>query len=57
MKEDASDPEEALRMMDRYVRYHTQHQRQFDQALAMLLKLRGEARKAEIGFVVSAKGG
>ena len=37
--------------IDIYARYETHHQRQFDKALAMLLKLRAETRKAEIGFV------
>ena len=51
MRDDNCHEEEVMRMVDRYLRYHTQHQRQFDQALAMLLKLRAETRKAEIGFV------
>ena len=51
MSDDISDPEQIMRTVDRYIRYQTQHQRQFNQALAMLLKLRAEARKAEIGFV------
>jgi len=37
--------------IDIYVRYETHHQRQFDKALALLLKLRAETCKAEIGFV------
>jgi len=40
-----------FKCIDIYVRYETHHQRQFDKALALLLKLRAETRKAEIGFV------
>ena len=40
-----------FKAIDIYIRYQTHHQRQFDKALAMLLKLRAEARKAEIGSV------
>ena len=41
----------AFKCIDIYVRYETHHQRQFDKALALLLKLRAETRKAAIGFV------
>ncbi len=34
-----------------YLRYQTTHERAFHKALNMLLKLRAEKRKAEIGFV------
>jgi len=37
--------------IDIYVRYETHHRRQFDKALALLLKLRAETCKAAIGFV------
>lgn len=40
-----------LKAIDTYIRYQTHHQRQFDKALAMLLKLRAETCKAEIGSV------
>jgi hypothetical protein len=40
-----------LKAVDTYIRYQTHHQRQFDKALAMLLTLRAETRKAEIGSV------
>ena len=40
-----------FKAIDIYIRYQTHHQRQFDKALAMLLKLRAEARKAAIGSV------
>jgi hypothetical protein len=43
--------EGSLKAIDTYIRYQTHHQRQFDKALAALLKLRAEMRKAEIGFV------
>jgi hypothetical protein len=51
MSDETSDPEQVMRTVDRYVRYQTHHQRQFNQALTTLLKLRAETRKAEIGFV------
>jgi hypothetical protein len=51
MSDDTSDPEQVMRTIDRYIRYQTHHQRQFQQALSSLLKLRAETRKAEIGFV------
>ena len=40
-----------LKAIDIHIRYQTHHQRQFDKAVALLLKLRAETRKAEIGFV------
>ena len=40
-----------LKAIDIYIRYQTHHQRQFDKALALLLKVRAETRKAENGFV------
>ena len=38
------------RQLALYARYHAQHTRAFHKALNDLLKLRGEKRKAEIGF-------
>src|ERR1700749_3812242 len=49
MAEDLS--EGGIKAMNTLSRYHSQHQRHFQQALAQLQKLRTEKRKAEIGFV------
>ena len=49
MAEDLS--EGGIKAMNTLSRYHAQHQRHFQQALAQLQKLRAEKRKAEIGFV------
>ena len=43
--------EGSIKAIDIYIRYQSHHQRQFDKALAMLLKVRAETRKAEIGSV------